>query len=88
MPLLTASQARELAGPSPQERVESIMPQIRSRALQSKRFVDLDGWWGPAGYQKTQDWNQAADILQGLGYVVEAIYEDSPVPKTITRVKW
>jgi len=88
MTKITAQQARELAGPTAQERVDEVYPLIRKAAEEKKRVVVLHEWWADAGYGGTKDWKEACDILRKDGYTVEFFYEERQFVDMYTVVKW
>ena len=84
--MIAASEARELSGPSPQERVDMIEPLIIEAATAKKRSITLFGdFWAyqgnVGGY--TADYKKAREILEGLGYKVLGQYSDD-----FTIVEW
>ncbi len=89
MTRITAQEARELAGPTVQERVDAVYPLIRKAAEEKKREVHLHGWWAHGGYSgDTPDWKQACDILRQDGYTVDFFYEERQFVDMYTVVKW
>ena len=59
MSKITAQEARELAGPTVQERVNGVYLQIREAAEKKQRKVCLHGWWADEGYRGSNDYKQA-----------------------------
>lgn len=47
--MITAAEAREMAGPTIRERVESLDPLIRAAAEKGKREIILHDWWANVG---------------------------------------
>ena len=88
MTKITAHEARELAGPTVQERVDAVYPLIRRAAEEKHRHVTLHDWWANAGYGGTKDYKQACDILRADGYTVEFFYEERQFVDMYTVVKW
>jgi|APFre7841882654_1041346.scaffolds.fasta_scaffold22016_4 hypothetical protein len=87
--MIAASEARELSGPTPQERVDMIEPLIREAATAKKRKVVLhDSFWVNEGYKGTSDYKNACKILEGLGYKVEFFYEERQFVNMYTIVEW
>lgn len=90
--ILTAAEARELAGPNAQERVESVMPQIRAVAMGNgpnpgeRRRIRLGNWWGNGAKTNSQEWQEAKTILEGLGYQVSA--QLTPQDVSVTQIEW
>lgn len=86
---LTAAQARELAGPTVDERVDAALIDIRAAADRKQREVFLHGdFWVHGGYSETADYKAARKMLQDLGYTVEFFYEERQFVNMYTVVKW
>ena len=88
MTRITAQEARALAGPTVQERVDEVYPKIREAAEKGKRYVNLHDWWANAGYSKTNEYKQACMILEGDGYKVSFFYEERQFVDMYTVVEW
>ena len=90
MSLITASEARKLAGPTVQERVDELEPLIKKAALEKKRHIDLhDSFWVHEGYSGSADYKQAKMILEGLGYKVSFYYKEYSIGVDMyTVVEW
>ena len=88
MTKITAQEARNLAGPTAQERVNEVYPKIREAAEKGKRYVNLHDWWANAGYSKTNEYKQACMILEGDGYKVSFFYEERQFVDMYTVVEW
>lgn len=88
MTRITAQEARELAGPTVQERVDAVYPLIQKAAEEKKREVHLHEWWADAGYGGTKDWKEACDLLRKDGYTVEFFYAEYQFVSMYTVVKW
>jgi len=89
--MLTAMEARELAGagPTPEERVEIVTAAIREAAMAKKRKLALeDTFWVRDAYENTADYQKACDILKGLGYKVSFFYEERQFVDMYTIVEW
>lgn len=87
--MITANEARGLAGPSVQERVDMIEDTIRKAAENKKRSVALhDSFWVNEGYSQTNDYKQAVKILEGLGFKVRFFYEERQFVDMYTIVEW
>jgi hypothetical protein len=87
MSRITAQEARELAGPTVQERVDAVYPLIRKAAEDKRHRITLHDWWAEAGYIGAKDYKQACDILRADGYNVEFFYEKQAC-EMYTVVKW
>lgn len=86
---LTATQAREIAGPTIDERVDAALVEIRAAAEKKKREIALHGeFWVHGGYSDTPDYKAACGILRKLGYTVEFFYEERQFVNMYTIVKW
>ena len=84
--MIDANEARKLAGPSPQERVDALELVIREAAAAKRRSIALCGdFWAyqgkVGGY--TADYKKAREILEGFGYKVLGQYSDD-----FTIVEW
>ena len=88
MTKITAHEARELAGPTVQERVDAVYPLIRKAAEEKRREIHLHDWWANSEYGGTKDYKQACDILRADGYTVEFFYEERQFVDMYTVVKW
>lgn len=89
MTKITAQEARELAGPTVQERVDAVYPLIREAATKGKRDIMLrDKFWADGGYSASKDWQQAVMILEGDGYKVGFYYNESQFVDMATTVEW
>jgi hypothetical protein len=87
---ITAEEARELAGPSVQERVDTVYPLIREAAVKKLRRVALrDSFWTDGGYGSKPDWKKACDLLRKDGFKVDFYYsEGSQFVDMYTVVEW
>lgn len=54
--MITAAEAREMAGPTIRERVEALDPLIRAAAEKGKREIILHDWWANVGYARGKEW--------------------------------
>ena len=88
--MITAQEARTLAGPTPQERVDELEPLIKQAALDKKRHVNLlDAFWVHEAYSGSVDYKQAKMILEGLGYKVDFYYKEHSIAVDMyTVVSW
>lgn len=88
--MITALEARNLSGPTPQERVDEIEPLIRTAAEKKLRRAHLqDSFWVHEGYSKTDHYKQAVKILEDLGYKVKFYYDDGgQFVNMYTIVEW
>ena len=89
MSKITAAEARELAGPTVEERVDEVYPLIREAAQQGKRSLALTSkFWTHCGYQGTPDWREACELLRADGFEVKFFYEEQQFVNMYTIVKW
>jgi len=87
--MISAAEARELAGPTAQEQVDAIEPLIREAAENKKRSVRLHGkFWAHEGYEKTAKYKEASEILKDLDYKVSFFYEELQFVNMYTIVEW
>lgn len=93
--MFTAQQARELAGKSVQEKVESLLEavkeiaKVKGRCLTTNIMYQHDqDLWVYGGYSRTEEWKEAKKILEGLGYQVEFYYADAQFADMYTKIKW
>jgi hypothetical protein len=86
---ITAKEARELAGRTPQEEVEIVYPLIQEAARKKKRSIDLHGQFlAHGGYSQTKEWREAKKILEQDGFVVTFYYEELQFVNMFTIVSW
>jgi hypothetical protein len=87
--MISAKEARGLAGPTPQERVDMLEDVIKKAAAAKQRSLALhDNFWVHEGYSQTNDYKQAVMILEGLGYKVKFFYEERQFVDMYTIVEW
>jgi len=87
---ITAAEARQLAGPSVQERVEEVYLKIREAAEKQLHQVALGGdFWANEGYRKTPQWKEACELLRKEGgFTVRFFYEERQFVDMYTVVEW
>jgi hypothetical protein len=85
---ITAAEARKLAGPTVQERVDEVYPLIREAAEKGKRWINLHDWWADEGFRGSVEYKQACMILEGDGYIVKFFYEERQFVAMYTTVEW
>lgn len=87
--MITANEARGLAGPTPQERVEMLDDIIRKAAANRERSVALhDPFWVHEGYSRTKDYIEACEVLEKKGFKVRFFYEERQFVDMYTIVEW
>ncbi len=84
-----AAEARKIAGPTIEERVEEALGVIEATAKEKRRQCHLHSdFWVNEGYSRTDDWNAAAKLLRDRGFTVEFFYEERQFVNMFTLVKW
>lgn len=93
--MFTAQQARELAGKSVREKVESLLEAVKEIAKMKGRCLTTNimyqhdrDLWVYGGHKGTKEWNEARKILEGLGYQVEFYYGEAKCADMYTKIKW
>lgn len=96
--MFTAKQAKELAGPSLEEKVECLLESIKRVASPPLKQRELRcGWehkdhpslWINGGYGRDADWHKAKKMLEDLGYKVSFYYNDGLFAVDMyTLVEW
>jgi hypothetical protein len=87
---ITAAEARELAGPTPQERVNLVYQMIREAAKEGKRKLALhDEFWVRDAYSGAPAYKTAKELLEADGYKVSFYYNaGSFAVDMYTVVEW
>lgn len=94
--MITAKEAKSLAGPNLQDKIDSLGESIRKRAQEGHRSLrcgydhsaDSD-LWIHGGYGDTDEWNRAQEALENLGYNVEFFYKNASFAVDMyTLIKW
>jgi hypothetical protein len=85
---ITAAEARKLAGPTVQERVDEVYVKIREAATEGKRWINLHDWWADEGFRGSVEYKQACKILEGDGFKVDFFYEERQFVAMYTTVEW
>ncbi len=89
MTRITAEEARELAGPTVQERVEAVYPLIRKAAEEKQRMIALhSAFWVNGGYIESTEWKEACKLLRKDGFKVSFYYEERQFVDMYTVVEW
>lgn len=87
--MITATEARGLAGPTVQERVDMLEPIIKKAAENKQRSIKLhDPFWVHDGYSGTKEYKEACKILENLGYKVKFYYMELQFVDMYTIVEW
>lgn len=95
MTRLTAAEAKKLAGPTLEEKVDAILVAIKDAAMNKKRSLRT-GWeykddpdlWVNGGYSATSDWKAAVAVLENLGYKVSFYYAETQFVDMYTIISW
>jgi hypothetical protein len=86
---ITAAEARELAGPTPQERVDAVYPRIREAAEKGQRSIQIGvDFWAHEGYKGSADYKEAVRLLEADGYTVKFYYEERQFVDMGTEISW
>lgn len=87
--LITAEQARKLAGPTVEEHVQSACEIIKLAAEKKKRKTILsEDLWVRGAYDNTPDYQHAKAMLENLGFVVKFHYDERQFLEMYTVVEW
>lgn len=91
--MITAEEARELAGPTLEERVEQelerVYKEIKAAAEKKMRSLNLTTeFWTYGGYNYTDAYKECYRQLEKLGYKVKFVYEERQFVNMYTRVEW
>lgn len=71
MARITAAEARALAGPTIDERVDDACERIEGAARARRRSIKLQGnWWGAEGADNSSAYIAASGALIALGFAV------------------
>jgi len=86
----TAKDARELAGPTIEERVDDVLIEIEKAARDKKRELRLyDDFWTKGSYYTKDDYLKACKLLEDLGYDIFLDYDDGcQFANVCTIVRW
>lgn len=93
--MMTAAEARRLAGQTVQEKVNDLLLAVEELAKQKHRVLKT-GWdytkdadlWVHGGYNNSKEWVEAKKILEGLGYKVNFFYKESQFVDMYTLIEW
>ena len=91
--MITAAEARQLAGPTNEEILADALnyadEQIREAANTLQREAHLHGqFWAHGGYDGSKNYRAACDKLEKLGYTVTFYYKECQFVDMYTVVKW
>jgi len=91
--MITAKEARELAGPTLEEKVSEQLEfanrEIKNAAEFKRRSVQLHSeFWTHGGYRMSEEYEAAVEKLKELGFEVEFFYEERQFVNMYTIVKW
>lgn len=85
---ITAKDARGLAGPTVEERVDDVLGKIKTEAKSGKRKLALHGWWANEGYKSSKDYKFAVSLLEERGFKVDFHYEERQFVDMYTVISW
>lgn len=96
--MITAKQAKEIAGPTAEELVYDLEDYIKEAANNKQRKIIPHNkykgedyafnFWVSQGYKPTKKWKEAKKILEGLGYTVKFYYEERQFVDMYTIIEW
>lgn len=93
--MITAEEAKQLAGPTVAEKVELLGETIRSLASKGMRQCRTgydhkfdEELWIRGGYFVTDDWEAAYEMLTAAGFRVTFHYEESQFVDMYTIIEW
>lgn len=91
--MITAQEARELAGPTfekqVQEQLDFAFEHIKRAAENKKRKTVLNSaFWTHGGYYGSDAYKAAVKQLEELGFEVEFFYEELQFVNMYTVVEW
>jgi hypothetical protein len=93
--MITAEEARNIAGRTVAEMVEAIGPKIEelAKAKMRKLRTGYDwpqdkGLWIDGGYNNTAHWREAKAMLEAQGFKVSFFYEERQLVDMFTLIEW
>lgn len=87
--MITAKEARDLAGPSWEEQLVFAYDEIRKAARNKQRKVLLrNEFWTRGGYDCADEYKAAVKKLEELGFTVKFHYEALQFVNMYTVVQW
>ena len=87
--MITAKEARELAGPTIEEMAEFFDKPIREAAAKKERSVTVyHGILENEAYGSTKRWKEFTDYMSKLGFVVELYYYEGQFVDMRITIKW
>ena len=89
MTRITAEQARALMPFDAGSEVNKVYASIRMAASAGKTKLHLHGdFWANQGYNTSDEYKRACEILRADGYKVEFFYEEKQFANFYTIVSW
>ena len=93
--MINAAEARKMAGPTLDEKIDALGETIKKQASKGHRQCKT-GWthqedlslWIDGGYDQSKDWKQAKQILEALGFQVSFFYEEKQFVNMYTLIEW
>jgi alkylation response protein AidB-like acyl-CoA dehydrogenase len=87
--MITAKEARELAGPTIEEMAEFFDKPIREAAAKKERSVTVyHGILEDEAYSNTTQWNEFVAYMAKLGFVAELYYSEYQFVDMRITIKW
>ena len=91
--MLTAKEAAEMAGPSPQDYISFIEPKIKAAAIKAQRQIIIRDEpycrWRYDSKNASQSAKEAMQILENNGYTLECYYKEMSIAVDLGLViKW
>lgn len=87
--MISAKEARALAGPSSKDILDNVFEQI-DKAAKSKKFnITLrDDIWSHGGYNNTPLYKECVDQLEQLGYTVKYFFDCGQFVDAGVTISW
>lgn len=87
--MITAKEARELAGPTIEEMCEFFDSHIREAAKNKERSITVfHGQLENEAYGRTKRWKAFQEAMAKLGFVAELYYEERQFVDMRITIKW
>jgi len=88
---ITAEEAREISGPTIEERISKVYELIKEKAGGEKdnREVWLTSkFWTESGYSRNEDYKALKEHLESNGFKVDFFYEERQFVNMYVTIKW
>jgi len=87
--MITADEARVLAGPTANEILNPVWDQIEKAAKSKKFKITLrDNFWHREGYDGTDLYKECINILETAGYAVKYFFETNQFVDAGITISW